>query len=169
MRSLLLAMLSMSCACACDLSQRMADSRAPVAPVAARSEAPIATAAVTPRELSSAALAAAAPVAAAQAAPAASENAPAVAAVDPRETTRRAAHDVLAEHCGECHEGHRPTAKPKALAVFDLDQPDWPSRFDDHKYQSALKRLAGKSDAARDAFIAFHDAEVAASSSSKLN
>ena len=85
-----------------------------------------------------------------------------VAAVDPRDATRRAAHDVLAEHCGECHEGHRPTAKPKALAIFDLDQPDWPARFDDHKYKSALGRLSGKSAAARDAFIAFRDAELAA-------
>lgn len=89
---------------------------------------------------------------------------PAVAAVDPREATRRAAHDVLAQHCGECHESHRPTAKPKALAIFDLDQPDWPSRFDEHKYNSALKRLANQSDAARDTFIAFREAELAASS-----
>ena len=143
MRSLLLALLSMSCACACDESQRVAEARAPAAPAA--------------RELPSAA----APPPQAAAVP--SNAAPAVAAVDPRETTRRAAHDVLAEHCGECHESHRPTAKPKALAIFDLDQPDWPSRFDDHKYQTALKRLAGKSDAARDAFIAFRDAELAAS------
>ena len=131
MRSLLLALVSMSCACACDESQRAADPRAPVAPKPA-----VATPAV-----------AAAPV---------------VAAADPREATRRAAHDVLAEHCGECHEGHRSTAKPKALAIFDLDKPDWPSRFDEHKFSSALKRLAGKSDAARDAFIAFRDAELKA-------
>jgi hypothetical protein len=85
------------------------------------------------------------------------------AAADPREATRHAAHDVLAEHCGECHEGHRPTAKPKALAVFDLDKPDWPARFDDHRYQAALMRLAKKPTAARDAFIAFRDAELAAS------
>jgi hypothetical protein len=84
------------------------------------------------------------------------------AAPDPREQTRRAAHDALAEHCGECHEGHRPTAKPAALAVFDLDKPDWPARFDDHRYETALNRLARKPAAARDAFIAFRDAERAA-------
>lgn len=143
MRSLVLAVLSMSCACACDESQRVAEARTPVTPAAApsaRSEPTPATPAV--------------------ATPATS----AVAAADPREATRRAAHDVLAQHCGECHESHRPTAKPKALAIFDLDQPDWPSRFDEHKYNSALKRLANQSDAARDAFIAFRDAELAASS-----
>ena len=90
------------------------------------------------------------------------------AAADPRDATRQAAHDVLAEHCGECHEGHRPTAKPPALAVFDLDKPDWPARFDDHRYQAALRRLASKPAAARDAFIAFRDAELVASGA-KLN
>jgi hypothetical protein len=80
-------------------------------------------------------------------------------AADPREATRRGAHDALAEHCGECHESHRPTAKAPALAIFDLDQPDWPSRFDEHRYESALTRLTKKSAAARDAFIAFRDAE----------
>ena len=82
-----------------------------------------------------------------------------VVAADPRGATRRGAHDALAEHCGECHEGHRPTAKPAALAIFDLDQPDWPARFDEHRYESALSRLTKKSAAARDAFIAFRDAE----------
>jgi hypothetical protein len=80
-------------------------------------------------------------------------------AADPREATRRGAHDALAEHCGECHEAHRPTAKPAALAIFDLDQPDWPSRFNEHRYESALMRLTKKSAAARDAFLAFRDGE----------
>jgi predicted CXXCH cytochrome family protein len=92
----------------------------------------------------------------------AARAAPAVPA-DPRAPTRQAAHDVLAAHCGECHEGHRSTA-PKALAVFDLDQPDWPSRFDAHRYEAALRRLASKPAPARAAFIAFRDAELAASS-----
>jgi predicted CXXCH cytochrome family protein len=81
--------------------------------------------------------------------------------VDPRAATRQAAHDALAEHCGECHEGHRSTA-PKALAVFDLDQPDWPSRFDERRYQAALRRLASKPEPARAAFVAFRQAELAA-------
>jgi predicted CXXCH cytochrome family protein len=95
--------------------------------------------------------------------PLVAERAVSAAAADPRATTRQAAHDVLAEHCGACHEGHRSTA-PKALAVFDLDQPDWPSRFDAHRYEAALRRLASKPEPARAAFIAFRDAELAASS-----
>lgn len=91
----------------------------------------------------------------------------AVAAPDPREATRRAAHDMLAEYCGECHEGHRSTVA-KALAVFDLDKPDWPARFDDHRYQAALMRLANKPPAAREAFIAFRDAELASMKSDPI-
>ena len=86
-----------------------------------------------------------------------------VAVADARAATRRSAHDALAEHCGECHERHRATAQAKALAIFDLDAPDWPGRFDDRRYQVALRRLASKPATARAAFIAFRDAELAAS------
>ena len=82
-------------------------------------------------------------------------------APDPLVATRQAAHDILAQHCGECHEGHR-SDKPKALAVFDLDQPDWPSRFNDHRFESALGRLSKKPEPASATFIAFRDAELAA-------
>jgi predicted CXXCH cytochrome family protein len=82
-------------------------------------------------------------------------------AADPRAGTRQAAHDVLAQHCGECHEGHRSTT-PKALAVFDLDQPTWPSRFDAHRFETALGRLSKKPEPASATFIAFRDAELAA-------
>jgi predicted CXXCH cytochrome family protein len=83
--------------------------------------------------------------------------------VDPRATTRQAAHDVLAQHCGECHEAHRST-NAKALAVFDLDQPGWPARFDEHRFEAALRRLATKPEPASTVFTAFRDAELAASS-----
>jgi hypothetical protein len=132
MRSLALAMLLVSCAAEESHRTPQAQARAAAASVEPRPAA----VAVEPR--------------------------PITAAVDPRAATRRAAHDALAEHCGECHESHRPTAKPPALAIFDLDRPDWPERFNDHRYESALRRLASKP-AARDAFLAFRDAERAAS------
>jgi hypothetical protein len=105
------------------------------------------------------------PARAAAAAPAA-EAAPVVVAArepapDPRAQVRQAAHDALAANCGECHEGHRST-NAKALAVFDLDRPDWPARFTPPRFESALRRLAKKSEPASAAFIAFRDAELAA-------
>lgn len=102
---------------------------------------------------------AAAPEHAAAPAPAAEPAPP----PDPRAATRLAAHDALAANCGECHEGHRSNA-PKALAIFDLDLPDWPTRFNEHRFGSALRRLQQKSDAAAAAFIAFRDAERATAS-----
>jgi len=84
-----------------------------------------------------------------------------VAAVDPRESTRKAAHDVLAQYCGECHEGHR-SKKPEALAIYDLDLPDWPGRFNAHRFQTALGRLDKKPAPASEVFAAFRDAELAA-------
>lgn len=98
--------------------------------------------------------------------PRAAEPPPAVVAAreptpDPRAQARQAAHDALAEHCGECHEGHRST-NPKALAAFDLDQPDWPARFTPPRFESALRRLAKKPEPVRAAFAAFRDAELAA-------
>jgi hypothetical protein len=86
-----------------------------------------------------------------------------VAAVDPRESTRKAAHDVLAQYCGECHEGHR-SKKPEALAIYDLDLPDWPGRFNAHRFQTALGRLDKKPAPASQVFVAFRDAELAAAS-----
>ena len=82
-------------------------------------------------------------------------------APDPRAQVRLAAHDALAANCGECHEGHRST-NAKALAIFDLDQPDWPTRFTPPRFESALRRLVKKSEPASAAFTAFRDAELAA-------
>jgi hypothetical protein len=81
-------------------------------------------------------------------------------APDPRAQTRRAAHDALAANCGECHEGHR-SSNARALAEFDLDQPDWPTRFTPPRFDSALRRLTRKSEPASAAFLAFRDAELA--------
>jgi hypothetical protein len=140
MRQVLLAVLLLSCAG--DESRRASERRSPEA-------APDRSADHRSPE--------AAPTRAAAPAVVAEREPPA----DPRAATRRAAHDALAEHCGECHEGHR-SSTPKALAVFDLDLPDWPGRFDAHRFASAAARLAKKSEPARMAFLAFRDAELAA-------
>lgn len=143
MRLLLLVVLLLSCA----------------SDEARRAPAPTRPSTADPTQPAPAQPASAAATPAAQAAPvvvAAREPAP-----DPRAQTRRAAHDALAENCGECHEGHRST-NAKALAIFDLDQPDWPARFTVPRFESALRRLVKKSEPASAAFTAFRDAELAA-------
>lgn len=72
------------------------------------------------------------------------------------------AHRVMSVRCGECHESHRATAVPRALAIFDLDQPDWPARFDDHRFAAGLVRFGSAPEPDRQAFVAFRDAELAA-------
>ncbi|HEX3473463.1 MAG TPA: hypothetical protein VHT91_00405 [Kofleriaceae bacterium] len=141
MRPLLLVVLLLSCAS--DESRR--------GPAPTRADSPIAQPARVPAP-------AAAPAAAPALAPAVAAREP---APDPRAQVRQAAHDALAANCGECHEGHRST-NPKALAIFDLDQPDWPTRFTPPRFESALRRLVKKSEPASAAFIAFRDAELAA-------
>jgi predicted CXXCH cytochrome family protein len=149
MRPLLLAVLLLSCAG--DEARR--------APAPTRADPPTAQPARAAESPTAQPARAAEPPRTAEAAPAviaAREPAP-----DPRVEVRRAAHDALAENCGECHEGHRST-NAKALAVFDLDQPDWPTRFTPPRFESALRRLVKKSEPASAAFVAFRDAELAA-------
>jgi cytochrome c553 len=72
---------------------------------------------------------------------------------------RAAAHQMLVRRCGECHERHRKTAVPKALAAFDLDTVDWPARFADRKRaEAAMRRLAAAPASDTAAFIALRDA-----------
>ena len=72
---------------------------------------------------------------------------------------RAAAHEMLVRRCGECHERHRKTAVPKALAAFDLDTVDWPARFADRKRaEAAMRRLAAAPASDTAAFIALRDA-----------
>jgi hypothetical protein len=162
MRPLVIAVLLLSCAG--DETRRSSEPRVGESSAAqlAREPAPPARSAIASAE--AAAPPAASPEAAAppvEAIAPARPAAPAAESVplpDPRAATREAAHDALAANCGECHEGHRSHA-PKALAVFDLDLSDWPSRFNEHRFASALRRLQQKSQDASAAFIAFRDAE----------
>jgi hypothetical protein len=66
-------------------------------------------------------------------------------------------------HCGKCHLGSLPTAKPEALAVFDLDQPVWPARMEGRQLEAFIGRIKGKLDpAGMDLVRAFVAAERAA-------
>ena len=48
---------------------------------------------------------------------------------------------ILERHCGLCHIRDYPTARPGALAVFDLRDPDWSARMSDAQLRSASFRL----------------------------
>jgi hypothetical protein len=91
------------------------------------------------------------------------------------ETLRDEARLTLERHCGACHIRDEPTALPRALAVYDLREPDWSARMNDAQLHDAVTRLGeplppdGKendvSPAERATFARFVDAEVARRSS----
>jgi mono/diheme cytochrome c family protein len=55
------------------------------------------------------------------------------------------ARDALVPTCGSCHRSDLPTAKPNALAVFDLTKDPWWATIKDDQYDALLKRVAGTS------------------------
>jgi hypothetical protein len=49
-------------------------------------------------------------------------------------------------HCGTCHQGSIASAKPAALAVFDLDKECWSSRMSSAQLQGFFERMNGELD-----------------------
>lgn len=51
---------------------------------------------------------------------------------------------AFSHYCGECHDHRMPTAKPKALAVFDLTDTHWIEKLSPRQVEAAKGRLRGK-------------------------
>lgn len=70
---------------------------------------------------------------------------------------------AFSRYCGECHDGRLPTAKPKALAVFDLVDTRWIEKLSTHQVDAAKGRLKGKAtDAEKAATAALLDGRAQA-------
>lgn len=54
---------------------------------------------------------------------------------------REPARAILEKHCGQCHRADQPTANPKALAVFTLNELDFSARMSNVQLDDALTRL----------------------------
>jgi mono/diheme cytochrome c family protein len=65
---------------------------------------------------------------------------PAAGAHDLREQVR----ELAKPRCGSCHQGSVSTAKPAALAVFDLDTADWSARMAPRQFDAFMGRMKGK-------------------------
>jgi len=74
---------------------------------------------------------------------------------------RVSAHGVLVARCVPCHLGSDAGAKPPALEVFDLDQPDWWRRPPGPRLRKMIGRLASAPAEQRELVSAFIDAELA--------
>src|SRR5262245_25020220 len=77
-------------------------------------------------------------------APVAAATVEAAVAMAPTPARIPAAFD---HHCGECHRSDLPTAKPKALAVFDLTHEDWLAKMTKSQVEAAILRMKGMSKA----------------------
>ena len=60
---------------------------------------------------------------------------------------------LIRPHCGSCHTGSLATAKPKAVAVFDLDTRDFQARMTRAQLDAFIGRLSGKLDDAGQALV----------------
>jgi len=66
-------------------------------------------------------------------------------------------------HCGTCHQASLPTAKPAALAIYNLDAEDWSSTLTAAQLKGGFPRRlnAQLDDAGRQQLRAFIESELA--------
>ena len=66
-------------------------------------------------------------------------------------------------YCGSCHQSSLPTAKPAALAIYDLDRDDWATMLTPARLQNGFpRRLNARLDAqGREQLRRFIEAELA--------
>ncbi|HZX94799.1 MAG TPA: hypothetical protein VFE90_09810 [Myxococcales bacterium] len=67
---------------------------------------------------------------------------------------------LVAHGCNKCHDGALATAKPKALAVFDLRDEKWEARMSEPQLHAMLGRLRSAPAADRAVVQKFVDAEL---------
>lgn len=63
-----------------------------------------------------------------------------------RTALRDSARELVRPSCGSCHTGSLPTAKPAALAVFDLEDEDFAAGMGEEELQVFLRRAHGSLD-----------------------
>ena len=56
---------------------------------------------------------------------------------------REPAREALKASCGRCHDHARPTARPEALRIFDLQELDWSARVTDVQMDHMVARFDG--------------------------
>jgi hypothetical protein len=56
---------------------------------------------------------------------------------------RESARGALKTSCGRCHDHARPTARPEALRIFDLQESDWSARVTDEQMDHMVGRFEG--------------------------
>jgi hypothetical protein len=70
---------------------------------------------------------------------------------------RESARFILEKHCGECHREDSPRANPKALAIFNLNKPDFAATMSKLQLADATGRLKNLLPSPTDDAKAVHD------------
>jgi hypothetical protein len=76
---------------------------------------------------------------------------------------RERVHGYAVTHCGSCHRSSLPTARPAALAIYDLDSESWSSMLTVARLQNGFPRRlnARLDDAGRQQLRSFIQSELA--------
>lgn len=79
--------------------------------------------------------------------PPASQPAPALLAAAELHAVRAQIHAFATTYCGTCHKSSLPTAKPAALAIYNLDAENWSSTLSAAQLEGGFtRRLNGRLD-----------------------
>jgi mono/diheme cytochrome c family protein len=62
---------------------------------------------------------------------------------------RAEVREIIRPECGSCHTSTLPTAKPGAVAAFDLEKDDWSASMNAEQLHSFGKRLSDFKDSSR--------------------
>jgi hypothetical protein len=81
--------------------------------------------------------------------------APSVEVDAARLTLREATRSVLLGRCLPCHSKSTTGANPRALAIYDLDEVEWPRHMTAARFQGMLRRLSSAPPAQQQAVRAF--------------
>jgi len=68
--------------------------------------------------------------------------------------------EIIRPKCGSCHTSGLPTAKAKALAVFDLKSDTWSTGMNAEQLRNFSNRLSGVQDSAKVKIAALLSAEL---------
>ena len=60
---------------------------------------------------------------------------------------------VLVEHCGVCHVGTLPSARPAALRIYDLSEQAWDARLKPENYPGISRRVNRQASDAQKAVV----------------
>ena len=73
---------------------------------------------------------------------------------------RNEVREMIRPQCGSCHTSTLPTAKQKAVAVFDLAKEDWPTTISEKRFEAFKRRLSSLDNSQKEKVDRFVQEEI---------